>query len=85
MTSSAFLPRRSLTLCSPRTQRKESATLDLPEPFGPTTAVMPRLLPDGGRNSMVVFSAKDLKPMISSFWRYIRLERMAMGVAKSQN
>ena len=26
---------------SPMTQRIASATLDLPEPFGPTTAVMP--------------------------------------------
>ena len=60
MTSTISLPRRLLTLCSPRTQRMASTTFDLPEPLGPTTTVMP------GGNSKRVLSAKLLKPKISS-------------------
>src|SRR5215217_1534630 len=40
---------------------------DLPEPFGPTTAVMP------GRNSKTVRVAKVLKPWISRRLRYTAL------------
>ncbi len=40
--SSVFLTRNSLYDCSPITQRTASATLLLPEPFGPTIAVTPR-------------------------------------------
>src|SRR3954452_9486181 len=57
MTSSILPPRRLLAPCSPSTQAIASTTLDLPEPFGPTTAVMP-----GSRRS-VVGDAKDLKPL----------------------
>src|SRR3954463_12531958 len=57
MTSSIFPPRRLLAPCSPSTQAMASTTLDLPEPLGPTTAVMP-----GSRRS-VVGDAKDLKPL----------------------
>jgi hypothetical protein len=38
---------------------------DLPQPFGPTTAVMP------GFNSTMVFWAKDLKPIISRRFKRI--------------
>ena len=42
MTSSIFSPRRLFALCSPMTQVSASATLLLPQPFGPTIAVTPR-------------------------------------------
>src|SRR5712691_793739 len=53
-------PRRCFTRCSPRTQAIASATLLLPQPFGPTTAVMPSPV-----KMRSVWSAKDLKPVIS--------------------
>src|SRR3954463_9344249 len=56
MTSSILPPRRVLALCSPITQVSASTTLDLPEPLGPTTQVMP------GSKRRVVGAAKDLKP-----------------------
>jgi hypothetical protein len=56
MTSSIVPPRRALAPCSPSTQLMASTTLDFPDPFGPTTQVMP-----GSRRS-VVAEAKDLKP-----------------------
>ena len=58
MTSSIFPPRSALAPCSPSTQAMASTTLDLPEPLGPTTAVMP------GSKRSVVAEAKDLKPFI---------------------
>src|SRR5215217_1458874 len=57
MTSSILPPRRLLAPCSPSTQAMASTTLDLPEPLGPTTAVMP------GSSRSVVGDAKDLKPL----------------------
>src|SRR5660397_247588 len=55
--TSAMLPPRSvLAPCSPITHASASTTLDLPEPFGPTTQVMPV------SNSRVVADAKDLNP-----------------------
>src|SRR5690348_15830507 len=57
MTSSIFPPRRALAPCSPSTQEIASTTLDLPEPFGPTTHVIP------GSSFNVVADAKDLKPL----------------------
>src|SRR5882724_6719230 len=66
MTSSIFWPRRVLGLCSPSAHRIASATLDLPQPFGPTMQVMP------GRTRTSVRSANDLKP-----WRTICSSRMA--------
>src|SRR3954451_23367050 len=57
MTSSILPPRRLLAPCSPSTQAMASTTLDLPDPFGPTTAVMP------GSRRRVVADAKDLKPL----------------------
>ena len=41
MTSFISPPRRFLTFCSPSTQAMASATFDLPQPLGPTMAVMP--------------------------------------------
>jgi hypothetical protein len=57
MTSSILPPRRLLAPCSPRTQAMASTTFDLPEPLGPTTAVIP------GSSRSVVALAKDLKPL----------------------
>src|SRR3972149_10768309 len=65
ITSSAFLPRSVFMLCSPNTQRAASAMLDLPEPLGPTIAVIPC------PNSKVVRVAKLLKPWTSSRFRYM--------------
>ena len=62
MTSSIVVPRRLRADCSPRTHWTASQMLDLPEPFGPTMAVM--------RVGSVteVLSTKDLKPWMSSFF-----------------
>jgi len=62
--TSAMLPPRSvLAPCSPMTHASASTTLDLPEPFGPTTHVMPV------SNSRVVADAKDLNPRSVSVFR----------------
>src|SRR5215470_11393931 len=63
-TSSILPPRSGLTPCWPMTQEKASATLDLPDPFGPTTQVMP------GSNRSVVAEANDLKPRSVRVFRY---------------
>ena len=55
MTSSDLRDRRARP-CSPSAQRSASARLLLPEPFGPTTALIP------APNSTLVRSANDLKP-----------------------
>src|SRR5271166_6388190 len=60
ITSAISLPRRLLMLCSPRTHLMASTTFDFPDPFGPTTTVIP------GGNSNRVLSAKLLKPASSS-------------------
>src|SRR3984957_16377013 len=62
-TSSILPPRRDLAPCSPITQDRASTMLDLPEPFGPTTQVMP-----GSRRSEVA-GAKALKPRKVSLFR----------------
>src|SRR5260370_14230125 len=67
-------PRRCFTLCSPRTQAIASATLLLPQPFGPTTAVMPSPV-----KMRSVWSAKDLKPVISRRLSLIVDVRHLMG------
>jgi hypothetical protein len=46
------------------TQDKASTTLLLPEPFGPTTQVIP------GSNLSVVCEAKDLKPFKVMLFKY---------------
>src|SRR5450756_194970 len=62
MTSSIVVPRRLFADCSPSTHCTASQMLDLPEPFGPTIAVM--------RDGRVteVRSTKDLQPWISSLF-----------------
>src|SRR5262249_24853099 len=57
ITSSIFPPRSAFAPCSPSTHAMASTTLDLPEPLGPTTHVMP------GSSLNVVADAKDLKPL----------------------
>ena len=65
--SSPFFPLMDFTDCSPRTNLNASATFDFPEPFGPTIAVT------GVVNPIFVFLANDLKPIISSDFRYMAL------------
>src|ERR1700674_5901565 len=60
MTSSMVPPRSDLALCSPSTQVIASERLLLPQPLGPTMAVMPPA------SSTVTGSTNDLKPEISS-------------------
>src|SRR4051794_10716798 len=86
MTSSILPPRRLFAPCSPRTQAMASTTLDLPEPLGPTTHVMP------GSNRSVVDDAKDLKPRrvrlfrctLQAPWEGLREEGPVAGKAESQ-
>src|SRR5690349_1181997 len=56
MTSSIFLPRRSLACPDPRTHLTESTMFVLPEPLGPTMAVTPP------SNVISVCRANVLKP-----------------------
>src|SRR5690606_31119029 len=56
ITTCILPPRSAFARCSPITQVSASTTLDLPEPLGPTTQVMP------GSKRSVVADAKDLKP-----------------------
>src|SRR2546423_9984434 len=63
-TSSILPPRRGLTPCSPMTQERASTTFDLPDPFGPTTQVMPV------SNRKLVAEAKDLNPRRVRVFRY---------------
>src|SRR5580700_673309 len=65
-TSSILPPRSGLTPCSPMTQENASTTLDLPDPFGPTTQVIPR-----SKRSEVA-EANDLNPRRVSAFRYTR-------------
>jgi len=74
MTSSILPPRRLLAPCSPITQESASTTLLLPEPFGPTTHVMP------GSKRKVVGAAKDLKPFRVMLFKYTgRTYRVRLG------
>src|SRR6266566_7206036 len=63
-TSSILPPRSGLTPCWPITHENASTTLDLPEPFGPTTQVIP------GSKRNVVAEAKDLNPRSVRVFRY---------------
>src|SRR5487761_1493278 len=63
-TSSILPPRSDFAPCSPITQDKASTMLDLPEPFGPTTQVMP------GSSRSVVADANDLKPRRVRLFKY---------------
>src|SRR6056297_801659 len=58
-TSPICSSRSSEDLCSPKTQRIASTTLDFPDPFGPTTPVIRSL------KCMTVSRAKLLNPFIS--------------------
>ena len=60
--------------CSPKTKRIDSATFDLPEPFGPTIEVI------GALKSSVVFLANDLKPESSSRFSIISVNYIALGL-----
>src|SRR6202167_5618136 len=64
MTSSILPPRSDFAPCSPITHESASTTLDLPDPFGPTTQVMP------GSRRRVVAEANDLKPRRVRDFRY---------------
>src|SRR4029079_5055923 len=57
MQAAILPPRSALAPCSPSTQEIASTTLDLPEPLGPTTQVMP------GSSFRVVAADKDVKPL----------------------
>src|SRR6185436_3213465 len=73
MTSSIFPPRSAFAPCSPSTQAMASTTLDLPEPLGPTTQVMP------GSSRSVVAEAKDLNPFTVRLLRCTDLRGSADG------
>src|SRR5690242_12595656 len=70
-TSSILPPRRLLAPCSPITQANASTMFDLPDPFGPTTHVIP------GSNRSKVAEAKDLNP------RRVRLFTYTRGLSSS--
>src|SRR5258708_39427382 len=63
-TSSILPPRRDFAACAPMAQERASTMFDLPEPFGPTTQVIP-----GSRRS-VVAEANDLNPRSVRVFRY---------------
>src|SRR3990167_1508503 len=64
--SSPRLPRMLFIDCSPRTKRNPSATLLFPLPFGPTIAAI------GEVKTSCVFLPKDLNPVSSIDFKYIR-------------
>src|SRR5215469_15612750 len=72
MTSSISLPRTEVGRVSPITQRNASNRLDLPQPFGPTTAVRP------GSMKSSVGSTKDLNPESLSRVNFNDLRRPAL-------
>ena len=78
ITSSMAWPRSIFALCSPSTQRIESEMFDLPEPLGPTTTVRP------GSNCRLVRSAKDLKPLSVSDFRYTCAARPLLRLGSGQ-
>ena len=65
ITSSILPPRKDLAPCSPNTQDNASTTFDLPDPFGPTTQVIPC------SKFKIVEEAKDLNPFRFILFRYI--------------
>lgn len=64
--TSSILPPRSVFAPAPHHPRQGIDHIDLPEPLGPTTAVMP------GSKRKVVGAAKDLKPFNVRLLRYTR-------------
>ena len=79
MTSSILSLRKDLALCSPRTQFRASTTLLFPQPFGPTTDVIP------GKILRMVFSQKDLKPRISILSRNSIFPLYPVVISKSRH
>src|SRR5436190_12766709 len=75
MTSSILPPRNDFAPCSPMTQASASTTLDLPEPLGPTTHVMP------GSSCSVVADANDLKPRNVRLFKYTWAPLRGLGQA----
>jgi hypothetical protein len=74
MTSSMPLPRSLRADCSPITHLMASTTFDFPQPFGPTTQVMP------ASKLKTVRSTKDLKPWSCRLlMRKRSLDRSASG------
>src|SRR4030081_520696 len=71
MTSSILPPRNAFAPCSPSTHAIASTTLDLPEPLGPTTQVIP------DSSFKVVADAKDLKPLTVKLLRCTQLQGRA--------
>ncbi len=78
MTSDMVPPRSALAPCSPRTQAMASTTLLLPEPFGPTTQVIP------GSRCRVVELANDLKPRRVRLLRCTGLRQLSQGTGRGQ-
>src|SRR6476620_1765355 len=74
MTSAISPPRSDLADCSPRIHRTASTTFDFPDPFGPTTPVIP------GAKSNRVLSANDLNPTSSSRLSMAGVESQGSGV-----
>jgi hypothetical protein len=79
MTSSILPPRRDLAPCSPITQERASTTFDFPEPFGPTTQVIPR------SKSRVVEDAKDLNPLRFMLFKYTGKTYLFLRVIPDRN
>ena len=59
-------PLNDFTDCSPKTHLIASTTLLLPEPFGPTTQLIPSV------NSRFILSAKDFDDFYASVYAYVR-------------
>jgi hypothetical protein len=57
-------PLKERGLCSPSAQRMASTRLLFPLPFGPIITLIP------GSKCRTVFSAKDLKPLTLSSFKY---------------
>src|SRR5246127_5331809 len=87
ITSAISSPRSDFADCSPSAHRTASRTLDFPQPFGPTIAVMPSW------KLKIVLSANDLKPSSSSDCKCIvghtpglgRLNTAALPVLQPEN
>src|SRR5688500_5372478 len=73
MTSSIRSPRRLLALCSPSTHVMASATLLLPQPFGPTMAVTPWSKASSAR------SGNDLNPLMCRRSKRIGIPRQSLN------
>src|SRR5512146_118631 len=72
MTSSMRAPRSDFADCSPNTHEIASEMFDLPQPLGPTMAVMP-----SPGNLSSVRSQNDLKPKIWSFLSFSNFQLLA--------